>query len=180
MDIKSALLEEHSKAQALHIASYVMENPGQLEILMQLFFYSEYRIAQRAGMVISKLDDLDAAILLPYQLSMIELLKSDCKPAIARNVFRYLQGKTIPESHQAIVYDLGLSYLSSTQSPIAVKAFAMTTAAGIATLYPELSTELKEEIERQYPYGSAGFKSRAKIVLKKMAHKCRKSPRMFL
>ena len=168
MDIKKALLEEHSKSQAVAIANYIQKNPESLEVLMHLFFHAEYRISQRAAMVLAKLDNYESRLLLPYLIPMIEILQSDCKPGISRNAFRYLQGKVIPESHKGILYDCAMKYLSSVDTPIAVKVFAMTVASEIASEYPELEHEILLELERQFPYSSAGFQSRAKKVIKKI------------
>ena len=67
---------------------------------------------------------------------------------------------------QSLVWDIGIKRLQSMQTAIAVKAYLMTILAKIAQEYPELSEELFSIIEVQYTYGSAGFKSRAKKVMK--------------
>jgi hypothetical protein len=59
------------------------------------------------------------------------------------------------------------------QTSIAVKAYLMTVLAKIAIEYNELSQELISIIELQYPYSSAGFKSRAKKVFKMLGKQIR-------
>jgi hypothetical protein len=44
----------------------------------------------------------------------------------------------------------------------------MTVLFNIVKKYPELKDELKMSIEDQLPYGSAGFKSRGRRILKSL------------
>ena len=53
MDIKAALLEEHSKAQALRIVKYIGTDQKRFDTLMNLFYKEEYRVVQRAAWVVS-------------------------------------------------------------------------------------------------------------------------------
>jgi len=49
MDIKTALLEEHSKAQTLRIVKYIGTDQKRFDTLMELFYKEEYRVVQRAA-----------------------------------------------------------------------------------------------------------------------------------
>jgi hypothetical protein len=54
------------------------------------------------------------------------------------------------------------------KEPIAVKVFSMTVLANLSKSSPDIKKELRIAIEDQLPYGSAGFVSRAKKVLKEI------------
>jgi hypothetical protein len=54
----------------------------------------------------------------------------------------------------------------NTKQPIAVRVFSMTVLCNLAGKLPELKNELIPLIEDQMPYGSAGFISRGRKVLK--------------
>jgi len=58
--------------------------------------------------------------------------------------------------------------LENKKEPIAIRVFAMTVLANLADTYPEIKGELIAVIEDQMPYGSAGFISRGKKILKKL------------
>ena len=47
MNIKTALLKEHSKKQCAAIVKYVGKNPERFAGLMKCFFEGEYRVTQR-------------------------------------------------------------------------------------------------------------------------------------
>ena len=57
-------------------------------------------------------------------------------------------------------------FLESSTEALAVKVFSMTVLSNLAKQYPEIVPEIKIVIEDQLPHQSAGFKSRAKKVLK--------------
>ncbi|MFT3705019.1 MAG: hypothetical protein QM802_21815 [Agriterribacter sp.] len=49
MNIREAILKEHSKAQCNRIVTYVGNNQQRLNELVHLFLTDEYRVVQRAG-----------------------------------------------------------------------------------------------------------------------------------
>ena len=64
--------------------------------------------------------------------------------------------------------DICFKFLESPTEALAVKVFSMGVLGNLATIYPEIKTELKLIIEEQLPNQTAGFKSRAKKVLKQL------------
>lgn len=168
MDIKKELLAEHSKPQALKISNYIGNDQNRFDELMNLFFDKEYRVTQRAAWVVSHCADKYPELIEPYIESMILNLKNDVPVAVRRNTLRVLQEKEMPESIIGDAADICFKIMESAREPIAVKVFAMTLLANICQKVPELKNELKILIENQLPYGSAGFKSRANKILKKL------------
>ena len=49
MNLREALLKEHSKKQMLKIVKYIGNDQQRFDELMKLFLESEYRITQRAA-----------------------------------------------------------------------------------------------------------------------------------
>ncbi|MTI40068.1 hypothetical protein [Fulvivirga lutimaris] len=168
MDIKKELLFEHSKPQALKISNYIGSNKNRFDELMRLFFDTKYRVTQRAAWVVSHCADKHPELIEPYIEPMILNLKNDITVAVQRNTLRVLQEKEMPDSIIGEAADICFKIMESSKEPIAVKVFAMTLLANICKKVPELKTELKILIEDQLPYGSAGFKSRANKILKKL------------
>ncbi len=97
---------------------------------------------------------------------MIENLQNPVHDAVKRNTLRILQFVDIPEDLLGLTAEICFSILNSAKSPIAFKVHAMSALLDIVKKYPELKGELKISIEEQMPFGSAGFISRGKRVLK--------------
>jgi hypothetical protein len=78
-----------------------------------------------------------------------------------------LQFIEIPPALQGIAAEACFENLSS-EEPVAVKVFAMTVIANLCKDYPELKSELVPLIEDQLPFATAGFRSRARKVLRQI------------
>ncbi|MEQ8924790.1 MAG: hypothetical protein RLO81_03190 [Fulvivirga sp.] len=168
MDIKKELLKEHSKDQAEYIAAHIVTDKSKFKELMNLFLGDHYRTSQRAAWVVSKCHDNNPELIKPYLKEMIKNLGKGQHVAVKRNTLRILQDIEIPEPLWGITADVCFKVMESASEAIAVKVFGMTVLANICQHVPELKNELKLIIEDQMPYGSAGFQSRAKKVLKKL------------
>ena len=167
MNIVNQLSLGNSKPNSLKIASYIGAAANRLDILMNIVLGNEYELAQRASWAMSFVYEHHPYLFKKYQQQLIEVLKrDDCHDAVHRNSAKVLETEELDEDLQSLVWDIGITRLQSMQTTIAVKAYLMTILAKIAIEYPELSHELLSIIELQYPYGSAGFKSRAKKVFK--------------
>lgn len=168
MDIKEELLKEHSRAQTLRIVTYISDDSVKFEHLMTLFFSNKYIIAQRAAWVVSVCHDKHPKLILPYLKRMIENLNKEVHPAIKRNTVRVLQFVHLPNDLLGSAANACFKLLQSLEEPIAVKAFSMTVLLNICKREPGLKNELKLIIQDQMPYGSAGFISRGKKVLREL------------
>lgn len=164
--MKAALLKEHSKAQAEYISNYIGKDRTKFNELITLFTGSVYRISQRAALTLSKCVDNNPELLTPHLEILIQNLQGTVHVAVKRNTLRVLQDIELPESLWGLTADICFKTLESRDEPIAVKVFAMTVLNNIAQKVPDLKNELRLIIEDQLPYGSAGFKSRAKKVLR--------------
>lgn len=81
---------------------------------------------------------------------------------------RLLQYISIPLSLQGKTINLCFDFLNNPKEPIAVRVFAMTVLGNLAKENADLKNEIIMVIEDQLPYGSAGFLSRGKKVLKQL------------
>ncbi|MEO1050408.1 MAG: hypothetical protein AAFX87_07270 [Bacteroidota bacterium] len=165
MDIKTALLAEHSRAQATRIADYVGDDNERLEELLGFFIADNYRLSQRAAWPFGICAERYPNLILPHLDGIVENLKKTVHDAVKRNTIRFLQFIDIPEHLLGEIAEICFNYLGSAKEPIAVKVFSMTVIFNIVKKEPELKPELEFMIEEQMPYGSAGFKSRGKKIL---------------
>lgn len=134
---------------------------------MDLFLRGEYRVTQRSAWIINLCAEQHPGLLRPYLGKMIARMQEPgVHEAVRRNVIRILQFVETPKGLLGTVATVCFSYLSSGDQPIGVKVFSMTVLGNIARQEPGLKRELRLLIEQQLPYGSAGFRSRARRVLK--------------
>jgi hypothetical protein len=174
MDIVKQLSIANSKPNSLKIASYIGDDAKKLDLLMNIIFGDDFEQAQRASWAMVFVYEHHPYLFKKYHESLIKLLKrDDCHDAVHRNGSKILETETLDEDMQSLVWDIGIMRLKSMQTSIAVKAYLMTVLAKIAIEYNELSQELISIIELQYPYSSAGFKSRAKKVFKMLGKQIR-------
>jgi hypothetical protein len=166
MDIKKELLKEHSKLQTIKVVKYIGHNPKRFNMLIKMFLAGPYRVTQRAAWPLSYCVEAYPELINPHLKSVLKMLDTkDAHDAVKRNILRFLQHIEIPKRFYGIVTDRCFA-LMNPKEPIAIRVFAMTVLANIAKHEPELKKELRIVIEDQMPYGSAGYKARAKKIIK--------------
>jgi len=167
MNIREALLAEHSKRQTMKIVRFIGDDPKRFAELMSVFFAGPYRLTQRAAWPISYCIEYHPELVKPYFGRLISLLEiSDGHDAIRRNVARLLQFVDLPPKHRSRIFEACYSLVDDPHQPVAVRVFAMTVAAKAAEGHSELARELALVISKYTEDGSPGFKSRARRVLK--------------
>ena len=181
-DLKSEILREHSKRQAMKIARWVGDDRRRFKQLMEVFLSGDYRTTQRSAWIVSICAERNPELVAPWLKSMVEKMQDPgVHDAVRRNVLRILQFVEVPRRLQGTVASLCFSYLSSVESPIAVKAYSMYILGHIADQEPELGHELALVIRQMLPYSGPGIRSSGKKVLKKLDTSSRstyqKSPR---
>jgi hypothetical protein len=167
MDLREAILKEHSKANALQIAGWIGTDSLRLNALMQLFLGDEYRVVQRAAHILGIIGERQPEMLQPHLPEMLQRMQEGGQPvAVKRNVVRLLQYRDIPEALHGEVMNICFELLADVQETVAVRAFSMTVLAKLATIYPDLKQELRVLIEDGLANNpSPGFKSRGAKVL---------------
>lgn len=170
MDLQKEILKEHSKTQAHKLADYVGNSQTRFKALVEVYLSGSYRVTQRAAWPMSICAERNPHLILPSLKKLLDFLsKPGIHDSVKRNTIRLLQFIDIPKRNYGQVAGLCFEYLQSKNEPIAVKVFSMTVLSKIMKDEPDLKNELKMIIEDQMPYGSAGFVSRGKKVLKDIA-----------
>lgn len=167
MKLVELLAQPQTKAQRDKIIACV-SSQQKFDELMMVFMQGPYRITQRAAWPLSYCVEKKPVFLRRHFASLVKMLERPTLPvAIKRNLLRALQFVQIPTRYQGRVANCCFTFLTDTE-PIAIKVFAMTVLANLAHENPELKNELVPIIESQLPFGSAGFVSRAKKILKQL------------
>jgi len=169
MDIKAETAKEHSKLQTQKITCYIGNDQSRFGELIALVLGEDPKIAQRAAWTMSQCLESNPNLIFPHLKVLLENLRNPVHDAIKRNTIRALDLIEIPEDLLGLVADICFDFLDSTKESIAIRVFSMTALFKVCQQEPELSNELKIVIEDHYPHGSAGFKSRARRVLKGIA-----------
>ena len=169
MELKNEILKEHSKAQCTKIVKWVGSNQQRFDELFSLFINDEYRVVQRSAWPVSHCVDAHPKLISKHWNELIgNLKKPNLHNAVKRNSIRLMKDIELPEKYHGDIMDMCFKYLESPTEALAVKVFSMSVIANLAKYYPEIKPELKLIIEDQLPHQSAGFKSRAKHVLKQL------------
>ena len=169
MNIKKELLKENSKKKTTKIVNYVGGSPARFKILVKNFLAGPYRVTQRAAWPLAYCVQEHPKLITPHLKPILKMLdKKDAHVAVKRNIMRLLQDVEIPKKLYGMLIDKCFA-LMDPQEPIAVRVFSMSVLANIAMHEPDLKKELIIVIEDQLPYGSAGFLSRARKVLKQLS-----------
>ena len=168
MNLRDEILKEHSKKQTMKIVKYIGNDQKRFDELMKLFLGKEYRVTQRAAWAVSVCGEEHSQLVKKHLKKIILNLESTAEVAVKRNTVRVLQFIDLPESLHGITAKICFRLLNDLKETIAVRVFSMTVLANLCRFHPELSNELKLSIEAHLPYGSAGFHSRAKKVLKEL------------
>lgn len=166
MDLRSEILKQHSKPQTMKIAAYIGDNQNRFDELFEMFLNGENRVSQRAAWALRYCTEAQPQLILPHLAALIENLDKPVHDAIKRNTVKALTFVDIPEQLLGRAADICFEYLASPKEAIATRVFAMEVLYEICKKEPDLVPELKLLIEEHYANGSAGFKSKARKVLK--------------
>ena len=169
MKLKEEILKEHSKAQCTKIVKWVGSSQQRFDELFSLFLNDEYRVVQRSAWPVSYCADAHPVLISKHWKELMQNLKKpNLHDAVKRNSIRLMQGIELPKAYHGEIMDMCFTYLESPKESLAVKVFSMSVVGNLAKYYPEIKPELKLIIEHQLPHQSAGFKSRAKHILKEL------------
>jgi hypothetical protein len=166
MDIRQALLEEHSKRQTMAIVEYIGGDPARFSVLMDVFFEGEYRTTQRAAWPLNYCAERNPELIYPYLERLVDLLaRKDVHNAVRRNIARLLQYISVPDHLRGKLYALCMDLVDDAGEAVAVRVFALTVAANIARSEPDLTGELRLIVEKHLPHTTPAFRSRARRIL---------------
>lgn len=170
MDLRQALLAEHSKNQAEKIITWIGGDAGRISQLIHIFMHDEHLVVQRAAWIVSGVAVQHPDLMQPHIPSLVKRLQDKgIHDAVKRHVLRLFQYTALPEAIHADLMNSCFDALSDPKEAPAVRAFAMTVLARLALLYPELNNELVLILEDALRHEQLpSFKSRAKKILQQI------------
>jgi hypothetical protein len=177
MNIREVLLQDkiYTKAQATSITNYACSSPEHFKELMQCFTDNNYRIAQRAAWSVSDAVRRMPELIQPYLKDIVaQLQRTDVHPAVVRNSVRILQAIEMPEEFHGEVMNMCFGFIERALTPVAIKAFALTTLYNLSKHHPDIQHELQIIIEERMDNETAAFVSRGRKILQQLQK--RKTP----
>lgn len=171
MDVRAALLREHSKANTMRVVKWIGPHRDRFAELVTVFLGDDPVLAQRAAWVLGHTGYAYPALFEDHLPDFIEVLKEAVHPALHRNILRVLaEGKvSVPEALEGELVDQCFTFVAKPNLPAAIRVFAMQVVANYCAQYPDLAVELKAIIEDQMEHGTPGFRSRGQKILQQLA-----------
>ncbi len=143
MDIKAALLKEHSKKQTSSLVSYIGNNKERFAILIEVLFANEPVLAQRAAWVMRYCAETNPTLIKKYVPRLIKNLSTlNLHDAIKRNTLRCFMFTKVPESILGMLADYCFKIVYNDSEAIAIRVYAIYNLLEICHLYKELGEEL--------------------------------------
>jgi hypothetical protein len=170
MNLREAILAEHSKTNTQKIAQWIGNDREKIRNLIDILLNDEYRVVQRAAWIMSDVAKIHPDLMQEHVPKLVEKLK-DTKAHIAvkRNIYRLLQYVELPEVIHGNLMNDCFESLINPREALAVRAFAMGILARLVKTYPEIGNELRIIIEDALQHeAAASFKSKAKHVLNQL------------
>ncbi len=169
MNLLEILQKDFDKEGRDKIVRFISGDKVRFSGLVDAFLNQPYRITQRAAWPLSQCVRQHPDLIKPHLKKIIvNLREKGLSDAVKRNTLRLLQYIQIPEKLQGLTFDICFALLQHTKEPVAIRVFSMSVLANLTKAHPELKRELIAIIEAQMPYGSAGFVSRGKKVLRQL------------
>lgn len=166
MDLRTTILSEHTKANCNKIVAWVGNSQKRFDELFHLFLTGEYRVNQRAAWPLSYCVTNNPGFISPHFKKLVKNLhKPGIHDSVKRNTLRLMQYSGVPLKFHGEIMDLCFHYISSTDEPVAIKAFSLSLLQELSKHYPEIKNEARIIIEQRWPYETAAFRSRARKFL---------------
>jgi hypothetical protein len=163
-------LGDSSRALSLLTASMVYEKPSLFGVFVELSLMDEKSYAERASRVVCICSHSFPELFRPYCSQVIRELKNLRSDGAMRNLLKTLAEVPVRLSNKdkTILLNQCFDYLMSNKYPIAVHVFSMQILYNLSREIPEIGDELSQILLERIPEASAGYRSRAKRIMKKL------------
>ncbi|GAA4272368.1 adenylosuccinate lyase [Aquimarina gracilis] len=165
-----------------YFANLVLENPETIPELLTLCNRIDDDISCKASWGLEFLCKKNLKAILPYLDQVIAIASRTYKHSAVRPMAKifeililgYYKQKSqeiinaLTQTHREKITEICFDWLITDQK-VAPKAYAMTTLYLLGTEFDWVHPELKITLENNYATGSAAYKARSRMVLKKIS-----------
>lgn len=155
-----------SRKHVLVLVTLVEKKPELLPVVFEILKSENQHDVMVASWLLSHLWDSSPGLLIPWQIQIVQQLLATKSDSVRRNLLKILDGLPILPDQMGILFDACLGWMISENYAIAVRCNAMQILYSVCCVEPALIQEVRQHIEVLLEYGTAGFQSRGKKVLK--------------
>lgn len=173
---------DHTRIQRDNMATVILDNPHLISSLLSIISRVDDVISCRASWILESVIRKDVALLYPHldQFTLLlEKVKLDSTVRPLAKICELLSStyySKIPNHSRKFINNQHLEGITTASfdwlighHKVAAKAYSMTTLQLLGTTFDWIHPELKIILEQNYHTGSAAYKARARMVLKKIA-----------
>ena len=166
LSILDLVASGHSKPLVNKIIRAVGDDQKRFDELMKIFLGKDGDLARKSSWALSYIVVDHPEMVRKWMRQILANLdRENQHPAMYRSTFRFLEAIDIPEKHAAEVLNAAYRYVLNVAHPIAIRAFAITTAWNVVKKYPEMAEELRLITEQVMTEQSPAIRSRGKRIL---------------
>ncbi len=156
------------------VAHSAVSDTVLLSQLVTLSSSLEKRVGFMASWALSKVADMNTAVLSPYLALMIDALPGVPNESVQRSFMRVIMKSdigNIPQSHHAKLIEYCLSIMHTANTPVAPKAYGMEILASFCGLYPDMINEVAVAVQMAISDASGGMKAAGRKVIARLKDK---------
>ncbi|MDH7444079.1 adenylosuccinate lyase [Aquimarina sp. 2201CG14-23] len=171
----------HSREKRNEFANLILQNPKLLPQLLEICSQVDDEISCKASWGLEFLSKNNIEAILPYLDSLMPILPTVYQDPAVRPIAKICEYLTLayyksknPEvrkqltsTHREKITEACFDWLISDQK-VAPKAYSMTSLYLLGTEFDWVHPELKITLENNYSIGSAAYKARSRMILKKL------------
>jgi len=167
MDFNAILSTFPGKEAAVLIAKEIAKKPKYMQELWEYAMRSE-KNTWRATWLMDKVYDEAPELIRPYIPHMIELIPNlECQSK-QRQLLKLISNEPLPKTISGDFINRCFDLLIANATPVAVRVYAMQILFNFSQQEPDIKNELSLIIEEHMNEGTPGFKSRGKLILRKL------------
>ena len=139
-----------------------------LSQLVTLSSSTEKRVGFMSSWALSKVSDMNPAILSPYLALMIEALPGVPNESVQRSFMRVIMRSNtsdIPLTHHAPLIDYCMSVMREENTPVAPRVYGMEILASFCELYPDMVNEVTGLVQLVVNDASGGMRAAGRKVI---------------
>jgi hypothetical protein len=164
------ILFDSSRKVAEMAASGVLDEPRRTEQLTALILADEYPYSERASRVLGICSEHFPELFDRQQHMIIPRLQEMKSEGVIRNILKIVADcpVTLSKKNKGILLNLCFDWLNDLSKPVSIRVHSMQFLYSISVHEKDIRDELISILEERYADGSAGFRSRADKILKKL------------
>ncbi len=167
--IEEILLDFKSQRNYKYSANLIAQNKVFVQDLLSYCLTVKYPYPQYSSWLLSHVVENHIELVLQFHFKIIDTFLDCQEPSAQRNLSNVLTKLPKIEYREGELLDRYFSFLTNSESKVALKVYSMYQIVPFLKDYPELKTEFKSIIEAGMQKETPAFASAGRKVLKQIA-----------